>query len=166
MVFQLLKASAGFCEHQPQWGQAASHVPFRRSPETSKLCLTAVLDCRALWHPVDIAPTPAGAGEPSSVEMGDLRASPPWLIHHFPFLPQLCAVLSPSRAAVQPSHVSGSPTSSLVRAGYGAAPGHALCAPAVVEQPCLHPRAHSGLGFPHGPGQLQEQYKLLRLREK
>lgn len=121
-----------------------SRAPFRHSPETSKLPLMVVLDCQALWHPPDIAPTPASTEEQSSVEMSDLRVSPPPLTPHFPFLPQLCAVLSPSQVWCRHRswchlRVGGSPTSSLVRAGYGTAPGVGSHAPAVGCSPACIP---------------------------
>lgn len=119
-----------------------------------------------------ITPTRDSTREQSSVEMSHLRVSPPPLICRFPFLPPTFVPSFPhhrlrcSHHSWHHLHVSGSATSSLVHVGYGTAPGDGRRALAVVEQPDLHPCACSSMGFPRCPAQLQEQHKLLRLREK
>lgn len=99
MVFQLL-SSLCWLLWAPTLMWPARHVPFQCSLETLKLCLMVALDCWALWYLPDFAPTTAGTMEQSS-EMSDLRVSPPWLICPS-LLPQLCVILSPSQAQVQP----------------------------------------------------------------
>lgn len=155
------------------WAQTYSFLlPLRISPTLQDCCPVhgnAVWDLilmqllTLLWcQNLDFTPTPARTGEQSLVEMSNLRGNPPWLIPHFPFLPSF--VQSFPRHKLWHSHCfwchlhdSGSPTSLLVCAGYGVAPGDGCHAPSAVEQPCLHPHAHSSMDFPQCPGQLQEQ---------
>lgn len=147
-----------------------SRAPFRHSPETSKLPLMVMLDCQALWHPPDIAPTPASTEEQSSVEMRSqsksspadppFPLSPPALCGPFPITSVVQAPLLVSPACWWLSNL----ITGTCRVWHGSW-GWLSCSSRGM-QPCLHPGAHSSVGFPHCPGQLQEQYELLRLGEK